>query len=231
MVQRHRSDHRNRWRLEHIGAVVAAAQAHLDDADIGGGAGEGLEGQGRGDLEEADRLARIGGLDHIGQLVQRLVADQGPGDADAFGEAHQVRRGQHMHLQARRLADGAHEGAGRALAVGAGDVDHLAHAPLGMTERGQEPLHPAGGKVDLRRMQGAQALDRPVRGADGIVVDGHGRIRRRNGGFAQASGWRGSSPAPRAPPCGAPPCRSSPSRPGIRPAGSPAAGSRAGFAR
>src|SRR5262249_27649193 len=50
----------------------------------------------------------------------------------ALVEAHEMRRGIDVHAHARRLQDRAHERDGRALAVGAADVDRRRQPPLGM---------------------------------------------------------------------------------------------------
>ena len=97
-------DHRHRRRLEDVGGVEPAAQAHLDDAQVGRRAREGGQRQDGGDLEEADRLACVGRLQLVGHGGQGLVADQVAGQADAFGEAHQVRRSQGVDLQPGGLA-------------------------------------------------------------------------------------------------------------------------------
>jgi hypothetical protein len=47
-----------------------------------------------------------------------------------------------VHAQARRLQDRAHECDGRALAVGAGDVDRRRQLPLRVAERRQNAPHP-----------------------------------------------------------------------------------------
>ena len=67
VIEVHRGDHRDRRRGEDIGGVVAAAQAHLDHAKVGGVFGEGVKGEGDGDLEEADGLAGVGRLNLGGQ--------------------------------------------------------------------------------------------------------------------------------------------------------------------
>ena len=63
-----------------------------------------------------------------------------------------------MHPLPRRLADGAQEGAGAALAVGAGDMHHRRQATLGMVELVQQRLQPPEAEVDQPRMQGVQPL-------------------------------------------------------------------------
>ena len=61
-----------------------------------------------------------------------------------------------MHALLRRLEDGAHEGDGRTLAVGAGDMNHRRQLPLGMAERRQQPLDAIERQVDPLRMQRQQ---------------------------------------------------------------------------
>ena len=173
---------------EDIRGVEAAAQTHLDDDQVGGVLGEGVVGDRRGDLEEADRLSLVRRLHLVDQAQELGVLDEPSCDADALGEAHEMRRGERVDLQPGRLGDGAQIGAGRALAVGSGDMDHRPHRKLGVAERGQQPLDATGGQVDQRRVQRPKALDRRVGGADGVVVWLHGRLRRRFGGFAPASG-------------------------------------------
>ena len=59
----------------------------------------------------------------VEQRGERFVVDQPAGDPDALVEADEVRAGEDMDRVARRFERGAEEGAGRALAVGAGDVE------------------------------------------------------------------------------------------------------------
>ena len=59
-------------------------------------------------------------------------------EPEALVEAHQMRRGVDVHALAGRFQDRAHEGDGRALAVGAGDMDHRRQFALGMAERGEQ---------------------------------------------------------------------------------------------
>ena len=162
---------------EHIGGVEAAAKTHFHQGKIGVRLGEGVESQGRGDLEKADRLAGVGGLDLVDASVQLSIADQGSGNADALGEPHQVGRSQHMNLQAGGFGDGAHDGRGRPLAIGARHMDHHAQTILRPAQGGEQPLDPAGGEVDQRGMQGAQPRDRAVGGANGVVLGGGRRAQ------------------------------------------------------
>ena len=130
MVVAELGDAADQRRLDDVGRVEPAAQPDLDDAGVGGRAGEGEKGGGGGRLEEA-QLHRAGRFEHLGQDGgQRLILDQPPGEADALVEADEMRAGIDMGLEPRRLQRGAQEGAGRALAVGAGDVEDGRQRPL-----------------------------------------------------------------------------------------------------
>ncbi len=89
-----------------------------------------------------------------GQLLvghKRAVAcDAQP---EALVEAHQMRRGVDVHALARGFQHGAQEGDGRALAVGAGDVDHRRQFALGMIECGEQPLDAVERQIDPLGMQ------------------------------------------------------------------------------
>ena len=105
-----------------IGRVEPAAEADFEDAGVRPVSRESEEG-GRGiDLEQAGADVRRW---HRARLISSASAilDQLAGDADPLVVADQVRAGEGMHLLARRLERGAQEGAGRSLAVGAGDME------------------------------------------------------------------------------------------------------------
>ena len=74
-------------------------------------------------------------------------------DAKPLVEANQIWRRIDVHALARRFEDGAHEGDGRALAVGAGDMDHRRQMALRMIERGEDARHAIEPKVDALGMQ------------------------------------------------------------------------------
>ena len=82
--------------------------------------------------------AGVHALDILERGRQRLVGHQLAGDADAFVEPHQMRRGIDVHALPGRLGHRAQEGAGAALAVGAGDVDHRRQASLRMIQLRQQ---------------------------------------------------------------------------------------------
>jgi len=61
-----------------------------------------------------------------------------------------------MHAFAGRFEHGAHEGDGRALAVGAGNVNDRRQPPFRMIERGEQTLDPAKRQIDALGMQRQQ---------------------------------------------------------------------------
>ena len=63
-----------------------------------------------------------------------------------------------MDAQPRGLGDGADEGDGRTLAVGAGDMDDGRQAMLGIAERRAQDAHPLQRQVDTLRVPRAQAF-------------------------------------------------------------------------
>ena len=58
-----------------------------------------------------------------------------------------------MHALTCGLEDRAHEGDGRALAVGAGDMNHRRQMPLRMIERVEDARHPIEPEIDALGMQ------------------------------------------------------------------------------
>ena len=99
---------------------------------------------------------------HFGQKrCKLLVVDQPVGDADALVEPDQMRAGEDVDAVTGRLQRRAEEGAGRALAVGSGDMENRRQMVLGTPEPIQqredafEPELIAGGRqlgqaVELR---------------------------------------------------------------------------------
>ncbi len=80
-------------------------------------------------LEHRDLLAAVGignTPEHIGEdrIVHERAAASLDTDAVALMPIDEMRRGMNMHAQAARLEKRAAEGRHRALAVGAGDMDH-----------------------------------------------------------------------------------------------------------
>ena len=133
---------------------------------IGRRLGEGEKGRRRGDLEQRDQLAVIGRFGAGEAIDQQVLGDRRravrPGEHDALMKMDEMRRGIDMHAFAERLGDGAGEGEERALAVGAGDMQHRGKLLLGMAERGKQALDPPERQVDRLRMQLFQPLQQRI---------------------------------------------------------------------
>ncbi len=97
MVHRHRRDHGGDRLRDHVGGVVAAAEAHFEQQHVGGMFGEEQQRRRRRDLEDADSLPGIDGLAAREGVGQGLVVDEpaaaGPAEPDALVKAHEMRRG------------------------------------------------------------------------------------------------------------------------------------------
>ena len=124
-------------------------------------AGRPREGEQRGggrDFEKArfDAFARVQHLRQ--QRGQLFVVDQPPGDADALVEAHQVRAGEGVHAVTGCFQRSAQECAGRAFAVGAGDVEHRRQAVL----RSAEPVEKLGDPLEPEPVAGRRQLGQAV---------------------------------------------------------------------
>ena len=136
----------------HIGGIEPAAEPDLEQQRIGGMAREQQEA-GRGlHFEHGDRRVAVGALAGREHLDEFGVADQHaaarPAEAEALVEPHQVGRGIDMHARARRLEHGAHERDGRALAVGAGDMDDRRQLAFRVAERFEQAPHAVERQVD-----------------------------------------------------------------------------------
>src|SRR5690606_20734154 len=117
-------------------------------------------------------------LENFRKVVFR---DQVPGKPDAFVEPREAWRGIGVNLVPHRLQPGADHRLGRALAVGAGDVDHRRQRAFGVAERGKKPPHAVEREVDDLRMQ------RHHPGEDQIGTLGHAGPHRDRGGSYFAS--------------------------------------------
>ena len=100
-------------------------------------------------------LTRCASQQAIDQLAlgDRARLAVGAGKLDALVEAHEMRRGVDVHALAGGLQHRLQEGRERALAVGAGDVDHRRQAVLRVAELGEQRLDAAERQVDQPRMQ------------------------------------------------------------------------------
>ena len=124
--------------IQHIGRVEPAAQANLDHAGIGRYPQEREESRGGGYFEEAGRkiLAQI---EHFLQKIgQHRVRNQAPGNADAFVVTNKVRLGRGVDGVAFGLQHRAQVGAGAALAIGSGDMEHRRQGLVRIAEARQQ---------------------------------------------------------------------------------------------
>ena len=185
VVERDGRDDAEARRVNDVGGVEAAAEADFEQGEIGRRLGEGEKGGRRGDLEEGDLLAAIGLFAAFEKSDQTVLVDQVAGDADAFMEAREVRRGVDVDAVATRLEPRADHRDGRAFAVGAGDVDHRRQAAFGMAERGQKPFDPTERQVDDLRVQRHQAFE------DAVARRVHGTGAGSIGPGAGSSPWTG----------------------------------------
>ena len=168
VIERDRRHDRGKRCIDHVGRVEPPAEPDFEQHHVGGVACEQQEPGGGRDLEHRDRLPRIGPLaflEHGGELVIRYqCALAGLAETEALVEPDEMRRGIDMHAQARRLKDRAHEGDGRTLAVGAGDMDDRRQLAFRMTDRGQEPPHAIEREVDQLGMQREEPRDDGIDG-------------------------------------------------------------------
>jgi hypothetical protein len=151
-----------------VGGVQAPAQARFDHAGIGGHARKREEQRRRGHFKEAGRQVRLGRVERfLEQVGQHGIVDQPAGQADALVVAHQMRLGGGVNTQALRFEHEAQVGAGGALAVGAGNVEHRRQAILRIAQPRAEFAHGVQPQPPLRQRQCAQ----PVKlGLHGRVV-------------------------------------------------------------
>jgi hypothetical protein len=145
-----------------VGRVEPPAEADLDHAGVGGGAGESEEGGGGRYFEEGRRYA-LGGIEHfLQQGGEILVLDELAGEPDPLVEADQVRAREDMRRKACRFDGGAQESAGRSLAVGPGDVEDRGHAALGMAEASEQGRHPLQAEHVAARRKAGESIQLPL---------------------------------------------------------------------
>ena len=152
--------------IHHIGRVEPPAKPDLQHQQVGRDRREQVEGDRRRHLEHRDGFAGIDAFHMLQRLRQRILAHQCASQPDAFVEADQVGGGVDMHPEPRRFRDGAQEGAGRSLAIGAGHMDHRRQAPFGIAEGVEAGLHAPEAEVDQLRVQAVQPFD------DGLAARG-----------------------------------------------------------
>ena len=166
MVDRDRRDRGQQRLADDIGGIEPSAQSGLEQQQIGRRLGEGEKGRRGRDLEQRDQLAAIGGFGAGEAIDQQILGDRRravrAGEHDALMKIDEMRRGIDVHALAERLGDGAGEGEERALAVGAGDMQHRRQLLFGLAERGEQPLDAPKRQVDRLRVQLLQPLEQRV---------------------------------------------------------------------
>ncbi len=173
MVEADRLQHRQPRLGNHIGRVVFAAEADFQNQRIGAMAREGENSRRRRDLEKSDRLAGIGRLAFLERGCEFLFRDQFAGKTNALTKLHQMRRRIDMDLETLRLQHGAREGADRALAIGAGDMDDGRQFLFGMAEIGEQPDDPVQDQIDPLGVKRQKPFEDPVAAG---VADAHERL-------------------------------------------------------
>ena len=159
MIAADRRDDRRRRMAHHIGRVRAAACAHFDDGYVRRIVREQAERRRRQRLEIGEPLRPP---PDVGQHIrQRLVLDQPPRDTDALVHTDQVRRGEDVHGQSRRLGHRPDERAGRSLAVRARDVDRPRNPILRITQLNQRLANMR--RAECRRDTPAGRIPEPVK--------------------------------------------------------------------
>src|SRR6185503_21335018 len=76
VIERDRHYDGGQRRRDHVGGVELAAEAGLQQQNVGLHARKREEGGDRGDLEKGDGVAAVGALAFLDQLDQRLLLDQ-----------------------------------------------------------------------------------------------------------------------------------------------------------
>ena len=139
-----------------VRGIAASAEADFQNAQIGRRFGEQIECGGGDHLEYGDRSIVVDPFDPLHLGDQAVVRDQCAGDADAFVETDQMRRGIDVDALARGFGHGSDEGAGAAFAVGARHVNDRRQATFGMVEASEQNAEAVEAEVD---QPGVQALE------------------------------------------------------------------------
>ena len=112
--------------VDDVDGIEATAETDLQDRDVGPGLGHGVQDGQRGEFEVGQRGGAARPLDGLEVRQQAVAIDRLARQSQPLLEAHQMRRREDRRPVARVGEDGFEHGAGRALAVGAGDGDHRA---------------------------------------------------------------------------------------------------------
>ena len=158
MVESEASDRRHQRPFDDVRRVEPTAKADFEDARVRRGPNERQERHRGRDLEEA-RLDSVAPVEHLGQQRgERLIVDQSAGNANPLVEPDEVRAGEGVDLVPRRFERGSEEGDRRALAIGAGDVEHWRKPVL----RPSEPIEKLRNPLQAQSVAGRREHRQPV---------------------------------------------------------------------
>ena len=125
--------------------------------------GKALQCRACGNFKIGDRLTAIGAVAAIKQLCERRFADQFTGNADAFMEFREMRRGIGMNSSPRPFETCADHGLRAAFAIGAGQMNDAWQPVLRVIQSTQKPPHPVQSQINDLRMKGHHPLEDDVR--------------------------------------------------------------------
>ena len=162
VVKVHRRDHRQGRRIDHVGRIEPAAQADLENEEVRRHFGESEDRRRRGRLEMRDLPAADCLERPVEPADQARIVHQLPRQPDAFVEAHQMRRGKHVHGQSGRFGHRAHEGAGGPFAVGPRHMDDRRQPVLRTAQCIERRKHAPERKLDDIRIKTLEPLQRGV---------------------------------------------------------------------
>ena len=203
VVDAERGDPADQRPLDDIGRVEPAAEPDFDHGSVGGRSRKGEEGDGGRDFEEAG-LDAVAGVENFARASAASASSSISRPAMRMRSLKRTRCGlvKMCTVSAGRLERGAKEGAGRAFAVGAGDMEDGRKRVL----RAAEPVEQAGDAVEpepvaagrKQATAGRAAPGRPGRPTARSRPSGRRFLLRRQiaDQLAQASrcsSWRGTT--------------------------------------
>ena len=139
MVHAHGRQHRRLRRIDDIGGIQRAAQAHFQHGNVALFPPEVQQSNGSDQLKlRGVVLHGLGGrADLLCQSRQGVLRDHLAIDLDPLPEVLQVGRGIQAHPVARGLQNGGQHGAGTALSIGTGHMDEF-HPPLRVSQGAEQ---------------------------------------------------------------------------------------------
>ncbi len=188
VIERQSGDDADHRALDDIGGIEPATEADFKQERIGWMAREQQKSRRGLDLEHGDRRGAILRLAFGEDTLELGIADQPAAvllaEAEPLVQPYQIGRGVNVHAFAGRFEHRAHECDGRALAIGAGDMDDRRQPPFRMIELGQKALDAAERQVDAPGMQRQQPRQH------GVDRRGIGRLRAHVTAVATAGAGR-----------------------------------------